>query len=64
MFRVWGLGFRAWGLGLRFRVRKKGECGGRRQRKTPFIGCGDAMNWEEVAPRLEPLKNPTCEKAL
>jgi len=24
------------------------ECGGRRKNPTPFIGCGDAMNWEEV----------------
>eukprot|EP00440_Ansanella_granifera_P071013 gb/GFBE01077070.1/.p1 GENE.gb/GFBE01077070.1/~~gb/GFBE01077070.1/.p1 ORF type:complete len:649 (+),score=167.63 gb/GFBE01077070.1/:1-1947(+) len=24
------------------------ECGTRRKRQTPFIGCGDAMNWEEV----------------
>ena len=24
------------------------ECSGRRQSRTPFIGCGDAMNWEEV----------------
>lgn len=24
------------------------ECSTRRKRTTPFIGCGDAMNWEEV----------------
>lgn len=24
------------------------ECSGRRKCPTPFIGCGDAMNWEEV----------------
>ena len=43
---------------------RQGECGGRRKNPTPFIGCGDAMNWEEVATQLHEQVNVSCVQSF